>query len=72
MELQSLGSKGVVICGNCRKIDQMIAGLFAFEDEYLLLSDKDTFQLFLQTSLVSGWNFQFTTAFAFALNNNIS
>ena len=54
MELQSLGSKGEVICGNCRKIDQMIAGLFASEDEYLLLSDKDTFQLFLQTSLVSG------------------
>ena len=32
----------------------MTAGLFASEDEYLLLSDKDTFQLFLQTSLVSG------------------
>lgn len=54
MELQSSGSKGVVICGDCRKIDQMIGGLFASEDEYLLLSDKDTFQLFLQTSLVSG------------------
>lgn len=54
MELQSLGSKGVVICGNCRETDQMIGDLFASEDEYLLLSDKDNFQLFLQTSLVSG------------------
>ena len=54
MELQSSGSKGVVICGDCRKIDQMIGGLLASEYEYLLLSDKDTFQLFLQTSLVSG------------------
>lgn len=54
MELLSLGSKGVVISSNCRKTDQMIGDLFASEDEYLLLSDKDTFQLFLQTALVSG------------------
>lgn len=54
MGLQSTGSRREGHLWQLQENDQMMGGLFASEDGYLLLSDKDTFQLFPQTTLASG------------------